>query len=128
MPPVGAKVRLVRAHLKANGEIVWQEKNNCGIRFEAAINVVDWVQRAGHSEQQRVDGIVAAIRNSNPVPRELQQSLENSESLTTISKTLDQICERLARTPNMSIELGEELLRLDAIAQSLRKITTGRGT
>jgi len=126
LPPVGAKVRLLRAHLKASGEIVWQDKNHCGIRFENAINVVDWVQRAGHSEQQRVDGIVAAIRNSNPVPRELQQSVDTGETLATISRTLDQICERLARTPNMSIELGEELLRLDAIAQSLRKIATGR--
>jgi hypothetical protein len=126
-PPVGAKVRLLRAHLKAHGEIVWQEMTHCGIRFESAINVIDWVQRAGPSGQQRVDGIVAAIRNSNPVPRELQQSLDAGPSLATISQTLNQICERLARTPNMSIELGEELLRLDAIAQSLRKMATGRG-
>jgi PilZ domain len=126
-PPVGTKVRLLRAHLKASGEIVWQEKAHCGIRFESAINVIDWVQRAGHSGQQRVDGIVAAIRNSNPVPRDLQQSLDTGPSLAAISQTLDQICERLARTPTMSIELGEELLRLDAIAQSLRQIATGRG-
>jgi hypothetical protein len=126
-PPAGAKVRLVRAHLKANGEIVWQEKTHCGIRFENAINVTDWVLRDGHSGQQRVDGIVAAIRNSNSVPSELQQSFDTRQSLATISQTLDQICERLARTPNMSIELGEELLRLDAIAASLRKLATKRG-
>lgn len=120
-------MRLLRAHLTADGEIVWQEKTHCGIRFENAINVIDWVQRGGHAGQQRVDGIVAAIRNSNSVPRDLQQSLDTGQSLATISQTLDQICERLARTPNMSIELGEEVLRLDAIAQSLRKIATGRG-
>ena len=124
-PPVGTKVRLLRGHLKTDGEIVWQEKSNCGIRFDHAINVVDWVQRPGHSGQQRVDGIVAAIRNSDPVPRELQIR-EADESLAAISQALDQICERLARTPNMSIELGEELLRLDAIGQALRKIATGR--
>ena len=125
-PPAGAKVRLFRGPLKADGEIVWQEKINCGIRFDHAINVIDWVQRPGHSAQQRVDGIVAAIRNSDPVPRELQQRREADESLAAISQALDQICERLARTPDMSIELGEELLRLDAICQSLRKIATGR--
>jgi PilZ domain-containing protein len=125
-PPVGAKVRLLRGPLKANGEIVWQEKINCGIRFDEPINVIDWVQRPGHSGQQRVDGIVAAIRNSNPVPRELQQAHEADESLAAISQALDGICERLARTPSMSIELGEELLRLDAIGQSLRKIANGR--
>lgn len=126
LPAVGAKVRLLRGQLKAEGEIVWQENVNCGIRFDHAITVIDWVQRPGHSGQQRVDGIVAALRNSDPVPRELQQASENEETLAAISKALDQICERLSRTPNMSIEMGEELLRLDAIGQSLRKIATGR--
>jgi hypothetical protein len=126
LPPVGAKVNLSRGHLRASGEIVWQEKSNCGIRFDHAITVMDWVQRPGHSEQQRVDGIVAAIRNSTPVPRELQEVREADHSLAAISKALDEICERLARIPNMSIEMGEELLRLDAIGQSLRKIATGQ--
>jgi len=128
LPPVGAKVSLLRGHLSASGEIVWQEKTNCGIRFDHAINVIDWVQRPGHSGQQRVDGIVAAIRNSSHVPRELQQASEGDETLAEISRALDQICERLARVPNMSIEMGEELLKLDAIGQSLRKIATGKST
>jgi PilZ domain-containing protein len=128
LPAVGTKVRLLRGQLQADAQIVWQEKANCGIRFDHAINVMDWVQRPGHSGQQRVDGIVAAIRNSSPIPRELQQGRETDESLAAISRALDQICERLARTPNMSIELGEELLRLDAIAQSLRKIASGKSS
>lgn len=126
LPPVGARVSLVRGQLVANGEIVWNEQTHCGIRFEHAINVLDWVQRPGHSGQQRVDGIVAAIRNSAPVPRDLQQARETDETLASLSRDLDQICERLARTPNMSVELGEELLRLDVLAQSLRKKATGR--
>jgi hypothetical protein len=89
---------------------------------------MDWVQRPGHSGQQRVDGIVSAIRNSNPVPRELQQPVEADESLAAISRELDQICERLARAPSMSIELGEELLRLDALGESLRKLAAGRSS
>lgn len=128
LPPLGAKVRLLRGRLRADGEIVWQDKANCGIRFDHAITVMEWVQRPGHSGQQRVDGIVAAIRSSDPVPRELQHLSVADESLAAISKALDEICERLARTPNMSIEMGEELLRLDAIGQSLRKIATGRKT
>jgi hypothetical protein len=126
LPPVGAKVNLLRSHLRAEGEIVWNEQSHCGIRFDHAINVLDWVQRAGHSEQQRVDGIVAAIKSSKPVPRELQQVREGDETLASISRALHEICDRLARTPNMSLELGEELLRLDAINQSLKKIATGR--
>ncbi|HEX3422268.1 MAG TPA: PilZ domain-containing protein [Sphingomicrobium sp.] len=126
LPSVGAKVSLLRGQLKAKGEIVWNEQSHCGIRFDHAIKVLDWVQRAGHSGQQRVDGIVAAIRNSKPVPRDLQETREGDETLRSISQALDEVCERIARAPNMSIELGEELLRLDAIAQSLRKIATGR--
>jgi hypothetical protein len=123
-PPVGSKVNLVRGHLGASGELIWQETTHCGIRFDNAVNVLEWVP--GHSGQRRVDGIVAAIRNSNPVPRELQQASKTNESLATISRALDKVCERLAASPDISIELGEELLRLDAIAQSLRKMAAGR--
>jgi len=84
-----------------------------------------WVQRLGHAGQQRVDGVIAAIRNSEPVPRE-QQAATKMDSLSVISAALDQVCERLAGTPNMSVELGEDLLRLDVIAQSLRRVATGR--
>src|SRR5579864_5411375 len=65
LPPVGAKVRLLRGHLSASGEIVWQEKTNCGIRFDHAINVIDWVQRPGHSGQQRVEDRKSTRLNSS---------------------------------------------------------------
>lgn len=126
LPPVGTNVSLLRGQLRTEGEIVWSEQSHCGIRFGSSINVVDWVQRVGHSGQQRVDGIVAAIKSSRPVPRELQQAPGAGESLSLISRALNEACERLARTPNMSLELSEEILRLDAINQSLRQIATGR--
>jgi hypothetical protein len=48
------------------------------------------------------------------------------ESLPVISAALDQVCERLAKVPGAAVELGEELLKLDTIAQSLRRLATGR--
>jgi hypothetical protein len=125
LPPPGAKVRLMRGRLSAAGELSWQARKQAGLSFEGEINVDEWVQRLGHAGQQRVDGVIAALRNSEPVPRE-QQGATNKDSLPVISAALDQICERLAGTPNMSVELGEELLRLDVLAQSLRRVATGR--
>jgi hypothetical protein len=124
-PPLDTRVTLARGGLSAAGKIVWQEEGYCGISFDERIAIVEWVKRVGHSGQQRVDGIVAAIRKSGTVPEELQAVENSDESLPAISEALEQLCERLASSPNMSMELGEELLKLDCIAHSLRTIADG---
>jgi hypothetical protein len=124
LPPVGADVRLVRGHLIANGELAWLGEGQGGVTFEGSIEVNSWVQRVAHSGQERVDRTIAAIRHSMPVTHELQSP--ESESLVVMSASLDRVCERLAEAPNMSMEFAEELLKLDAIAQSLRRLATGR--
>jgi hypothetical protein len=125
-PPLGAKVILLRGRLRASGEVAWHRRSHCGIKFDRAINLVDWVQRVGHSGQQRVDDIVAAIRCSSPAGHELQGVTGTENSLAEISAALDQVCERLAASGNIALQVGEELLRLNALAQLLRKIATGR--
>lgn len=124
LPSVGTKVRLSRGELSVTGELVWQGTRQGGINFAENIDVDRWVQKAGHPGQQRVDGIMAALRRSERVPDELQEV--PTGSLMEISKALDQVCQRLAAMPNMSTDLGEALLRLDSLAQSLRDIATGR--
>ena len=125
LPSVGTRVSLKRGKLIALGEVAWLARGQGGINFDRDIDVTSWVQRVGHSGQQRVDGVVAAIRNSGKVPSKLQTS-SSDDSLPAISAALDQVCEMLASAPGMSVELGEELLKLDTIAQSLRRLATGR--
>ena len=125
LPRAGTTVRLLRGSLSATGEFAWHGGGHGGIKFQRSIEVARWVQRVGHAGQQRIDMAVAAIQRSEPVPRELERVSE-TDSLASISTALDQLCERLAATSNMSVELAEDLLRLDAIAQDLRLLAAAR--
>lgn len=123
LPAVGARVRLMRGRLLAAGQLAWVGAGQAGVNFDSEIDVASWVQRAGHSEQQHVDGVVAALRSGAPVAPDLRD--RGGGSLPAISAELDQICERLAQTQRMSVEFGEELVKLDTIAQALRRLATG---
>ncbi|MEO8454743.1 MAG: PilZ domain-containing protein [Sphingomicrobium sp.] len=123
LPSAGASVRLLRGRLSAAGELAWEAAGQAGVTFGHEIKVDDWVQRSGHAGQERVDGVISALRRSASLPEELQ-AVSNIASLASISAALDEVCERVAAMPNMSVELGEELLKLDAIAHSLRRAAT----
>jgi len=124
-PPIGTRVRLLRGELATWGELAWVGAGQAGINFAGEINVDLWVKRPGAGGQQRVDGVIAALRGSGKIPTELEDP-QNSPSLAAISAELDEICDRLANTPNLSIALAENFLRLDSVAQNLRRMATGR--
>ena len=120
LPAVGTRVRLVRGSLSAAGKVAWQQDEMAGLNFDRQIDVDAWVQRVAHRGQQRVDQAVAKLRQADPLGEELDPAI--APSLVAISAELDGICERLANGSKMSIELAEELLRLDALAQSVRRL------
>jgi hypothetical protein len=121
LPPVGTSIRLIRGQLRAVGSLAWVNAALGGINFHRRIEAQAWLKGAGHREQQRVDEVVKALRNSEVITPHLLDS-SDAPSVANISTSLDQVCERLGAFPNMSVEFGEELLRLDAIAQQLRAI------
>jgi hypothetical protein len=125
LPPVGSVVDMVRGELRARAELAWSRGGIAGIKFTDPIDVESWVRRVGHSGQQRVDRVVAALRRPGSLPADSQTG-GRLESLRSISTALDEVCESLAATGSMSVELGEELVKLDAIAQALRRVATGR--
>lgn len=61
-----------------------------------------------------------AIRDSDSFEESAEP--EQKRSLEAISFELDRACERLAALPDFSVELGEEILRLEALAVDLRRI------
>ena len=126
-PPVGASVRLLRGELSAVGTLAWADAGHGGISFQSDIDVAAWVRRIGHGGQQRVDGVVAALRGSAPLPNHVQGG-GSAESLLEISAALDRLCEDLAASATMSVELGEQLLRLDSIAHAVRRIASGKSS
>jgi hypothetical protein len=118
LPPAGAKARLVRGELSVEGNIAWQRESQAGIRFVGQIDVAAWVKKVGHSGQQRVDDAIAALRQHEAVADFDAQA----PSLERIGKELQMICDRLAGSPTMTVEFGEELVKLDTLAQTLRQI------
>jgi len=125
LPTAGTRLKLMRGRLTAVGELAWESDGQGGLTFDRPIVVASWVQKLGHSGQQRVDATVAALRENGTVPRNLQRPA-SQDSLPVLSAALDQICERLAGISGISVEMGEELVKLDTIAQSLRHLATGR--
>lgn len=119
LPPAGARVRLLRGDLSAEGQVAWTAHGHAGIRFASEIDVGAWVKRLGHRGQQRVDAAVAALRRDQPLPA---LAGEPSPTLSTISAELDSICERLSGSPAMTVEFAEELVKLDALARALQHL------
>jgi hypothetical protein len=125
LPPVGSQVRLIRGQLQVSGELAWHSAGQGGLNFVRNIDVPQWVKNVGHGGQQRVDGAIAALRGSGRMRAEPGEA-EGLESIAAISGALDRVCDELSAIPNMSIDLGECLLRLDSIAQALRCLATGK--
>jgi hypothetical protein len=121
LPAPGAEVRLVRGALRASGTLAWEAQSHAGVSFAEPIDVQAWVQRVGHAGQQRVDSLVAAIRRGETVRGGGDEP--QADALAGISRSLDELCERLASSKHFPPELGEDLLKLDVLAQSLRGLT-----
>lgn len=116
-PPLGTEVRLVRGSLSVAGEVAWHAAGHAGLRFTSEIDVPAWVRRIGHHGQRQVDEAVDALRHRQPPGGHV-----DAPSLGRISDELDGICGRLSASPSMTIEIGEELVKLDALARALQQI------
>ena len=121
LPATGARVRLLRGELSADGEMAWRTGGQAGLRFLHEIDVERWVRRVGHLGQQRVDDAVAALRRDELAP--IGGRGAQVPSLVQISAELEAICERLADSPGMTTQVAEELLRLDALARQLHQLS-----
>ena len=117
-------VALRRGSLSVSGQIAWIAGQHCGIRFSKPITVAEWVDRAGPVGQQRVDAAVAEFRrsSSSEFVSEYPATKKDPGELEELSVRLLQTCERIAGLPGMSVELAEELLKIEATAHALRDV------
>ena len=94
LPPEGAAVDLRRGSLVAHGQIAWRTNDECGVRFDADVDVASWTKRVGHTGQQAVDEIVALVRRPaasaavSPVPPASLVHATGEDSLARISADL----------------------------------------
>lgn len=122
LPTEGATVQIKRGSLWATGEVAWQSDRQCGVRFHCALDVEEWVKRAGPVGQQRIDFAVAEHRGRDPSPsrQALLPGNDDQDILEKVSSELLKTCERIAALPGMSIELAEELLKVEAAAHRIK--------
>jgi hypothetical protein len=118
LPGKGSGAELRRGSLSARCEIVWASGNLRGVRFERVLNVSQWVGKQGNSGQSNVDEAIASIRSGLP-PARFAFDERGNETLDSIALELARICEKLSATPKMTLEFGEELIRLDALTHRL---------
>ena len=63
LPDVGCRILLKRGPLEAAGHIAWRAGRRAGVRLEADVRVAEWMARLGSAGQDRVDALVAIVRN-----------------------------------------------------------------
>jgi hypothetical protein len=125
LPSANQIVALGRGSLSASGQIAWIAGQHCGIRFSKPITVAEWVDRAGPVGQQRIDAAVAEYRrnSSSRAISDYPAITGDPGELGEMSATLLQTCERITELPGMSVELAEELLKIEATAHALREVS-----
>ena len=119
LPAEGATVSLRRGSLGVAGVVAWRDETHCGVRFNRPIDVEHWVRRIGSQGQQKVDAAIADLRGGLATYDRINPRVVD-DVITSASAQLLEICERIAALPGMSIGLAEELVRIDAIAHSLK--------
>ena len=115
--PVEGLVRLRRGDLHVRAKVAWRHDGYCGLRFESTIEVATWLKRLGHHGQDRVDQIVAALRTGT-VPKAADPA--PLEDPAEIAAALLEIADRLAGMDGLSLEAGEEILKIDTLARVMQ--------
>lgn len=122
----GAPIILRRGDLRASGHIAWSDQGSCGIRFRHPIHIARWIKRVEHAGQRRVDEVVARVRSGQSVTEDSAFGAEppSLAELEEIAEELTQLSQDLANTSDLAVERGEELVRLDTLAQRLQSWVT----
>jgi hypothetical protein len=120
LPALGTRVRVLRGRLNASGELAWEGDGQVGIRFDRAIVVKEWVERVGHV---KIDETIAPSRQEGNLG---ETEAVRPGSLQAIAAALDEVRAQLAILPELPVEVREELVKLDVIAQSLGDLATVR--
>jgi hypothetical protein len=117
LPAKGSAVRLERGSLGAGGVIVREVANARGIRFDAPVEVNEWVKRSGNVGQRQVDSAVAAVRSGSALDGGAE--VRRRRSVHELLAKLQHVCERMTNLPDLSIEVGESLVEIEAIRAEL---------
>lgn len=119
LPVTSSAITLRRGPLSVQAQIAWRERDQCGLRFDDEINIEAWVRRIEHAGQQNVDRMIRILRSGEKQSLEMNLPPVTPDTLEAVGYDLSASCERLSKMPEMSVNLAEELVRLDTIALRL---------
>jgi hypothetical protein len=140
LPEPGAALVLQRLEVEMRGVVVWRAEGRCGIQFEGAASVDEWVagRRApaaifGHG-QSRVDQIQAAVRSGREIadedtavapPPELITDVEArvADELDHVQRLLDEVAGDLIGDAALLQGHSEALQRFDNACQILNQLS-----
>lgn len=131
--PPGARIKLVRGRLLAEGTTVWTSRNRHGVRFDVEVSVKDWLAGPAKVEQDRVDDIVSLIKAGRVMPQmggaepgidtEARQSDEQSANdIKTVVNLILDLEDDLASSAETLMRHEAKLQNLDIAMQMLRAI------
>ena len=120
LPEPGASVVLQRLEIEMRGVVVWRTEGRCGIHFEGAASVDEWV--AGRRVpaaifglgQSRVDQIQAAIRSGRDIADEDRAVASSPELITDVEA---RVAEELDHVQRMLEGVAGDLIDDAALVQ-----------
>jgi hypothetical protein len=133
LPESGTKVRLCRANLEVDGEIMWCRGGRAGLQFQSPVVVADWLP-AGSAKagQQRVDLLVQKFKNdglNNPPSSvtigEIDGKKIDQDELVHLRAAIESLAEDLAADSSVVERHWSKLQTLDIVAQALGKLAAG---
>lgn len=120
LPAQGTVVQIRRGSLSVAGDIAWSRDNHCGVRFAANIEVGAWIERAGPIGQQRIDAAIAEFRRQPSPPSAfavLPGDFGRRPDMNSLSSEILRICERMVCLPELTVEIAEQILQIEAAAR-----------
>lgn len=120
LPEPGATVVLQRLEIEMRGVVVWRTEGRCGIHFEGAASVDEWVagRRAPAAifglGQSRVDQIQAAIRSGRDIADEETAVADSPELITDVEA---RVAEELDHVQRMLDGVAGDLIDDAALVQ-----------
>jgi hypothetical protein len=115
--PGEGRVRLRRGDLHVRAKVAWVHDGYCGLNFDSTIDVPAWLKRVGHQGQERVDMIMSLLR-TGAVPKAADPPLHQGPA--QIAEALLEIAERLAGMEGLSVEAGEQVLKIETLARAIQ--------
>jgi hypothetical protein len=128
-PAEGSPVRLCRGSFSVVGEIVWHRGNRAGMRFDAAVDVADWLPRGNKaSGQQHVDEMIYAVRSASPhgkgisAPAAAPAKSDAIAELLGLRDAVATAASELAGDPQVVIAFPAALQAIDLAARKLEDL------